>query len=183
MGITGRRSAARRVVHPRCYRKLSSRLDRTNRRLAPGPRTTERLDSMAYVVNRHHSSRHTYWDDMIGPAECCPRTRKQTVKYYANSDAAREAYLRCEFPIEYGRSPLHAYTATLRGGSAALMPLHIKHPRSHLEAEDTRRHLDQYNTQLMTATTEIFDRSVRALAMPAAPPRPMRDPPTRICDH
>ena len=33
-----------------------------------------------------------------------------------------------------------------------------------------------YNTNLMTVTTDIFDRSVRALATPAAPPRPIRNP-------
>ncbi|GAQ80425.1 hypothetical protein KFL_000540020 [Klebsormidium nitens] len=114
----------------------------------------------------------------MGPASIIPNPRKQRAKYYVNpnTDSERSAYLRCEFPIEYGRSPLHAYTAVLRGYVGAVMPLHIKTPISRLEAETARRPLDQYNTELMTVTTDIFDRSVRALAMPAAPPRPIRNP-------
>ena len=179
MGITPEMIRRKAIVIRGATGQLSDRLDRT---LEPvsfelNPGTPDALTIMAHVVIASHELPDTLIGmSVIGPAGIVPDPRKQRVQYYVDAASERSAYLRCEFPIEYGRSPLHAYTAIIRGGSAAVMPLHIKYPKSRLEAEDTRRHLDQYNTQLMTVTTEIFDRSVRALAMPAAPPRPIKDP-------
>ena len=181
MGITPDMIRRRAIVIRGATGQLSDRLDRT---LEPvsfelNPGTPDVVTVMAHVVIASHDLPDTLIGmSVMGPASIIPNPRKQRVKYYVdpNTDSERSAYLRCEFPIEYGRSPLHAYTAVIRGYVGAVMPLHIKTPISRLEAETARRRLDQYNTELMTVTTDIFDRSVRALAMPAAPPRPIRNP-------
>ncbi|GAQ93235.1 hypothetical protein KFL_013780020, partial [Klebsormidium nitens] len=181
MGITPDMIRRRAVVIRGATGQLSDRLDRTSEPVSfeLNPGTPDAVTVMAHVVIATHELPDTLIGmSVMGPASIIPNPRKQRVKYYVNPDTAseRSAYLRCTFPIEYGRSPLHAYAAGIRGYVAAVMPLHIKTPISHLEAQTARRRLDQYNTELMTATTDIFDRSVRALAMPAAPPRPIRNP-------
>jgi hypothetical protein len=50
---------------------------------------------------------------VTGPAGLQPCFYKQRLKYYIDRDTsnARKAFLRCQFPIDFGRSATNAFTA------------------------------------------------------------------------
>jgi hypothetical protein len=73
---------------------------------------------------------------------------------------------------------LHGYSAAVTAYACRVgTPVTMSLPREGAPTfvvDAARYQINQHNTRLMEATTELFDRSVRALTMHAAPPRPIQ---------
>ena len=112
---------------------------------------------------------------VMGPAELTPDMRKKRVKYYVEDDQiARKCFLPCKFPIDYARSPLQAYQA-LNAYTGTVIPV-VKSPRNAEDVAVARARLADYQTKLLPEITEIFDRSIRALATPERKPTVISEP-------
>jgi hypothetical protein len=147
------------------------RLDQTKQPVSCtlNPGTTDEVTVMAHVVIVKHDLPDTLIGmSVIGPAGLQPCFYKQRLKYYIERDTpnARKAFLRCQFPIGYGRSPTNAFTA-IRACTGAVI-IRVKSPSNPQEVQEAQRRIADFLGQSVPEITGLFDRSMVELKTPPA---------------
>jgi hypothetical protein len=155
------------------------RLDQTKRpvscTLTPG--TADEVTVMAHVVIVKHDLPNTLIGmSVIGPAGLQPCFYKQRLKYYIDRDTpnARKAFLRCPFPIDFGRSPTNAFTA-IRTCTGAVI-IRVKSPGNPQKVHEAQRQIADFQGPSLSEITDLFDCSMAALRTPPAPVLPVEHP-------
>jgi hypothetical protein len=155
------------------------RLDQTKKPVSCtlNPGTADEVTVVAHVVIVKHDLPDTLIGmSVIGPAGLQPCFYKQRLKYYIDRDTpnARKAFLRCQFPIDFGKSPTNAFTA-IRACTGALI-IRVKSPRNPQEVQEAQRRIADFQGQSLPEITDLFDRSMAALRTPPAPVLPVEHP-------
>jgi hypothetical protein len=136
---------------------------------------------MAHVVIVKHDLPDTLIGmSVIGPAGLQPCFYKQRLKYYIDWDTpnARKAFLRCQFPIDFGRSPTNVFTAIHACTWAVIM--RVKSPSNPQEVQEAQRRIADFQGRSVPEITGLFDRSMAALRTPSARVLPVETPLTNI---
>jgi hypothetical protein len=123
------------------------RLDQTKQPVSCtlNPGTADEVTVMAHVVIVKHDLPDTLIGmSVIGPAGLQPCFYKRRLKYYINRDTpnARKAFLRCRFPIDFGKSPTNAFT-TIRACTGAVI-IRVKSPSNPQELQEAQRRIADF---------------------------------------
>jgi hypothetical protein len=141
------------------------------------PGTTDEVPVMAHVVIVKHDLPNTLIGmSVIGPAGLQPCFYKQRLKYYIDryTPNARKAFLRCQFPIDFGKSPTNAFTA-IRACTGAVI-IRVKSPSNPQELQEAQRRIADFQGRSLPEITGLFDKSMVALKTPPARVLPVEDP-------
>jgi hypothetical protein len=187
--ITGRPGAAAMEITPAMIQRNAIvirtaigelvRLDQTKEPVSCtlNPGTADEVTVMAHVVIVKHDLPDTLIGmSVIGPAGLQPCFYKQRVKYYIDRDTqyARKAFLRCQFPIDYSKSPTNAFTA-IRACTGAVI-IRVKSPSNLQEVKEAQRRIADFQGRSVPEITGLFDRSMVALKTPSARVLPVENP-------
>jgi hypothetical protein len=188
--ITGRPGAAAMGITPAMIqrniviviRTAIGELVRLDQTKAPvsctlNPGTADEVTVMAHVVIVKHDMPDTLIGmSSIGPARLQPCFYKQRLKYYIDRDTpnACKAFLRCQFPIDFGRSPTNAFTA-IRACTGAVI-IRVKSPSNPQEVQEAQWRIANFQGRSVPEITGLFDRSMAALKTPSARELPVENP-------
>jgi site-specific DNA-cytosine methylase len=178
MGIT-RDMIQRNAIVIRTATGKLVRLDQTKKPVSCtlNPGTADEVTVMAHVVIVKHDLPDTLIGmSVIGPVGLQPCFYKQRLKYYIDRDTPneRKAFLRCQFPIDFGRSATNAFTA-IRACTGAVI-IRVKSPSNPHEVQEAQRRIADFQGQSLPEITNLFDRSMAALRTPPAPVLPVEYP-------
>jgi hypothetical protein len=190
--ITGRPGAAAMGITPDMIQRNAIvirtaigevvRLDQTKKPVSCtlNPGTADEVTVMAHVVVVKHDLPDTLIGmSVIGPAGLQPCVYKQRLKYYIDRDTpnARKAFLRGQFPIDFGTSATNAFTA-IRACTRAVI-IRVKSPSdpsNPQEVQEAQRRIADFQGQSLPEVITLFDRSMAALRTPPAPVLPVEHP-------
>jgi hypothetical protein len=178
MGITPAMIQRNAIVIRTATGKLV-RLDQTKKPVSCtlNPGTADEVTVMAHVVIVKYDLPDTLIGmSVIGPAGLQPCFYKQRLKYYIDRDTpnARKAFLRCQFPIDFGRSPTNAFTAIHACTGAVIM--RVKSPSNPQEVQEAQRRIADFQGRSVPEITGLFDGSMAALRTPSARVNPVENP-------
>jgi hypothetical protein len=157
------------------------RLDQTREPVSCtlNPGTADEVTVMAHVVIVKHDLPDTLIGmSVIGPAGLQACFHKQRLKYYIDwgTPNARNAFLKCQFPIESDTAAPDAVTALMAYTGAVITTARMTSPSNLHQMLETPSRMTILPAQSVQDVTDLFDRSVRALATPAEPMLPIAHP-------
>jgi hypothetical protein len=153
------------------------RLDQTREPVSCtlNPGTVNEVTVMAHVVIVKHDVPDTLIGmSVIGPAGLQACFHKQHLKYYIEwgTPNARKAFLKCQFPIDFDTAAPNAVTALMAYTGAVITTARMTSSSNLQQMLETPSRMTILPAQWLQDVTDLFDRSVRALATSETPMLP-----------
>jgi hypothetical protein len=154
------------------------RLDQTRELVSCtlNPGTADEVTVMAHVVIVKHGLSDTLIGmSVIGPAGLQACFHKQRLKYYIDwgTPNARKAFLKCQFPISFDTAAPDVVTSLMAYTGAVITSASMKSSSNLQETLEMPSRITTLPVKSLQEVTDLFDRSVGALATAAEPMLPI----------